>query len=270
MSLICITICLSVSSFPFWPTKPLFIPYHVSTMLPIHSPTSFCQSLPQTGPSLISPSSIKHFCLRVQAIIFSKFSCGTIPCSQPLDLFSYPPKDLRVCPHHHCLILHQYMRRALTHQLNILEESLLQLQGKQEISEGKNLHTCPYPMRIPVSSNQKAANLLKDQMPPYLQSFSLTYSQSKVAHTCMHTRFLSNSSLSPDLLPCFSSGNSSPHFVRGLPIFLHLILAFPGIKEIEYPNTQTYFYFLPPKITSGEEKLGLSLEDWQEDCSQAS
>lgn len=98
MSLICITICLSVSSFPFWPTKLLFIPYHVSTMLPIHSPMSFCQSLPQTGPSLISPSSIKHFCLRIQAIIFSKFSCVTIYCTQPLDLFSHPPKDLRVCP----------------------------------------------------------------------------------------------------------------------------------------------------------------------------
>lgn len=98
MSLICITICLSVSSFPFWPTKPLFIPYHVSTMLPIHSPMSFCQSLPQTGPCLISLSSINHFCLRIQAIIFSKFSCVTIPCNQPLDLFSHLPKDLRVCP----------------------------------------------------------------------------------------------------------------------------------------------------------------------------
>lgn len=118
----------------------------------------------------------------------------------------------------------------------ILEESPVQLQGNQEISEEKNLHTYPRPMRIPVSLNQKAANPLKDWMPSYLQSFSLTYSQSKVAYTCMHTHFLSNPSLSPDLLPCFNSGNSSLHFVTGLPIFLHLILAFPGIKEIEYPN----------------------------------
>lgn len=83
----------------------------------------------------------------------------------------------------------------------------------------------------------------------------------------MSTHFLSNPSLNPDLLPCFNSGNSSLHFVRGLPVFLHLISAFPGIKEIEYPNTKKYFYFLLLKITSGEEKLGLSLEDWWGDCS---
>lgn len=52
MSLICITIYLFVSSFPFWPTKPLFLPYHVSTVLPIHSPMSFCQTLPHAEPSL--------------------------------------------------------------------------------------------------------------------------------------------------------------------------------------------------------------------------
>lgn len=121
MSLICITVCLSVSSFPSWPTKPLFIPYHVSTMHAIHPPMSFHQSLPQTRPSPTSPSSIKHFCLRIQAIIFSKFSCVTIPCSQPLDLFSHPPKDLRVCPHLHYLILHQHTRRALPCELTFQE-----------------------------------------------------------------------------------------------------------------------------------------------------
>lgn len=53
----------------------------------------------------------------------------------------------------------------------------------------------------------------------------------------MHTHFLSNPSLSPDLLACFNSDNSTLHFVTGLLIYLHFILAFPGIKEIEYSNT---------------------------------
>lgn len=79
-------------------------------------------------------------------------------------------------------------------------------------------------------SNQKAANPLKDWMPSYLQSFSLTYSQSKVAHTCMHTHFLFNPSLSPDLLPCFNSGNSSLHFVTGLPFSISL-WPFQGSKK---------------------------------------
>lgn len=52
MSLICITVCLFVSLFPFWPTKPLFLPYHVFTVLLINSPVSFRQSVPLAEPCL--------------------------------------------------------------------------------------------------------------------------------------------------------------------------------------------------------------------------
>lgn len=96
--------------------------------------------------------------------------------------------------------------------------------------------------------------------------FSKQSSTHKYAHTHIRTHFLSSPSLNPDLLPCFNSGNSSLHFVGGLLSFPYPALALPGIKEIEYPNTQKYFYFLPLKITPSEQKLGLSLEEWQGEC----
>lgn len=82
------------------------------------------------------------------------------------------------------------------------------------------------------------------------------------AHTHTHAHFLSNPPLYPDLLPSFNSGNSSLHFVGVLLSLSHLALAFLEIKEIEHCYTYKYFYFLPLKIISGEQKLGLTLEDW--------
>jgi len=166
----------------------------------------------------ISPPPVKHFCLRIQAFVLSESPCVTTPCSLLLYLLSHQTQDLKYCPPPppppYSSLVYEEGTDTRTH---ILEESLLKLLGNQGFSEEKNVHTSPCPMGIQVSSNQNAATLLKDQMPSYLQSFPLTCSQSKVAHTCMYTptHFPSNPSFSPDLLPCFISGNLSVHFAGG-------------------------------------------------------